>query len=467
MTFATAPVSHHRLAPLVLLAIVTILALGSCGNLGEFDEEDVARQAERYYAEKYGDDAHVVDVWEDRSYALFGYQSSGRAFCTMSDGQTVLVDFEDGVVGDNRQQDEITAAYEQRFREELECCCERLGDAGCDVASVWVNGVPLEEDGFFDECISTYYWPEDPAGEKNGEVETTVEQSASFFYAHYTGDDSFFEQEASRVSLGVPYVEIELSGADADYADGFPTDVPEAPAWVAPIEEACRALLPLTDGETETRVVVYQAGCHNEAFGVIDDAVVTSDAENRKLGELSPFDDNDTGAGDIGSWLIVEWVPVGKGVYVTSDDCGVRLRAGDVTLETVESPVSLEELQESGSLERFDKREFAPAAFEAYSLAVAPDLFVRLTESVQDKGWFDIRLAYDNQDPQTGLAELGVTPGDLAPTLYRVEKNPAAEDVDSAPPCEVSAMRTETLANGFQYSEPELFADAPTLLVRM
>ena len=107
MTFATAPVSHRRLAPLVLLAIVTVLALGSCGNLGEFDEEGVARQAERYYAEKYGDDARVVDVWEDRSYALFGYQSSGQAFCTMSDGQTVLVDFEDGVVGDNRQQDDM------------------------------------------------------------------------------------------------------------------------------------------------------------------------------------------------------------------------------------------------------------------------------------------------------------------------------------------------------------------------
>lgn len=466
MTFATAPVSHHRLAPLVLLAIVTILALGSCGNLGEFDEEDVARQAERYYAEKYGDDAHVVDVWEDRSYALFGYQSSGRAFCTMSDGQTVLVDFEDGVVGDNRQQDEITAAYEQRFREELEGCCERLGDAGCDVASVWVNGVSLVEDGFFDERVSTYCWPEDPAGEKNGDVETTVEQSASFFYAHYTGDDSFFEQEASRVSLGVPYVEIELSGADTDYADGFPTDVPEAPAWVAPIEEACRALLPLTDGETETRVVVYQAGCRDEVPEDTD-ATALSDAENGKLGELSPFDDNDTGAGDIGSWLIVEWVPVGKGVYVTSDECGVRLRAGDVTLETVESPVSLEELQESGSLKRFDEREFAPAAFEAYSLAVAPDFFARLPEGVRDNGWFDIRLAYDNQDPQTGLAELGVTPGDLAPTLYQVEKNPAAEDVDDAPPYEVIAMRAETLANGFQYSEPELFADAPTLLVRM
>ena len=65
------------------------------------------------------------------------------------------------------------------------------------------------------------------------------------------------------------------------------------------------------------------------------------------------------------------------------------------------------------------------------------------------------------------LLELGVTPGGLAPTLYEVEKNPAVEDVDDAPPYEVIAMRTETLANGYQYSEPELFADAPTLLVRM
>ena len=62
MTFATAPVSHHRLASLVLLALVTVLALVGCGNLGEFDEEGVARQAERYYAEKYGDDARRP-VW--------------------------------------------------------------------------------------------------------------------------------------------------------------------------------------------------------------------------------------------------------------------------------------------------------------------------------------------------------------------------------------------------------------------
>ncbi len=467
MTLTAAPVSRRKLASLVLLAIATVLALAGCGNLGEFDEGGVARQAEQYYAEKYGDDARVVDVWEDRSYALFGYQSSGQAFCTMSDGRTVLVDFEDGVVGDNRQQDEITAAYEQRFREELEGCCERLGDAGCDVASVAVNGVPLEEDGFFEECISTYYWPEDPAGEKNGDAETTAEQSASFFYAHYTGDDGFFEQEASRILLRAPYVEIELSGADADYADGFPTDAPETPAWVAPIDETCRALLPLTDGDAATQVVVYQAGCRDGASGVADDAAVTDDTENGKLGELSPFDDGDTGADDIGSWLIVEWIPVGKGVYVTSDECGVRLSAGDVTPEIVESPVSLEELQESGGLERFDEREFAPAAFGAYSLAVAPDLFARLPESVRDNGWFDIRLAYDNQDPQTGLAELGVTPGGLAPTLYQVEKNSAAEDVDDAPPYEVIAMRTETLANGYQYSELELFADEPTLLVRM
>lgn len=37
----------------------------------------------------------------------------------MEDGACVLVDFEEGVVGDNRQQDEIVAAYEDRFRDAL------------------------------------------------------------------------------------------------------------------------------------------------------------------------------------------------------------------------------------------------------------------------------------------------------------------------------------------------------------
>ena len=300
-TINSKPTACTLLALLGALALA--LALSGCGNLGKFDEAAVTRQAEQYYAEKYGTSAQVVDVWEDRSYSLFAYYSLDRAFCTMDDGSTVLVDFEQGVLGDNRQQDEIAAAYEQRFREELAVGRKRLEDAGYTVSLVLISGSSPADDGFLADTISIQEW------QRNDEAEP---ETGSFFLARYTGDDRFFEEEASRVSLGTPRIEIEVSGPDADYANAFPTNVPEKPAWADPVEETCRALLPLTDGKPTAEVFVYQSGYRDRA--------VADDAECGKLGELSPYGKT----GDVGSWLIVDWVDLGKGVHITSNEPGVR-----------------------------------------------------------------------------------------------------------------------------------------------
>ena len=434
----------RRLA--ALLAILAALALAGCGDLGEFDEGAVARQAEQYYAEKYGANAKAVDVWEDRSYNLFGYDSLDRAFCTMDDGTAVLVDFEEGVVGDNRQQDDITAAYEQRFREELALGEKRLEGAGFTVTLMLVNGADPADGGFFEGCISAHEW-------HTGEGEDPEE--GSFFYTRYTGDEGFFEAEAERVDLGWPLVEVEVSGPDANHPDAFPTNVPEKPAWVGPVDETCRSLLPLTGGDPTTELIVYQSGYSWRALA--------DDSDCGMLGRLSPFGDET----EAGSWLIVDWVPVGKGVYVTSDEPGVRLRAGDAVLEETDAPCTFDELETSGSLDRFEARGFSPAAFQAYHLTAAPGFFSALPADVQDKGWFDIKIAYDNNDPDAGLEGLGVTPGKLEPSLYLVEENPAAEDHEGEPSFEVAAMRSATLENGFQYSTPALHEDDPVLLVRM
>lgn len=428
----------------ILCACLASLLVVGCSDLGNYDERSVTRQAEGYYAEKYGADAEVVDIWEGRSYVLFGYQSTDMAFCTMDDGTTVLVDFEEGVVGDNRQQDEITAAYERRFREELGRGRRRLEDAGYTVTLVLINGVSPAEDGFFDGCISTYEW---------GEKDEAERESGSFFRALYTGDDRFFEEEASHVRLGMCDVEIDISGPDADYADAFPTNVPARPSWVEPVDATCRSLLPLTDGDPATKVAVYQA---------FPPDMTIAGAEDGKLGELDPFRD----AGETGSWLIVDWVPVGKGAYVTSDECGVRLRSGDVALEAVDDPYSYDELWADGDLAEIESRSPSPAAFESYELRAAPGLF-ESSPDVRDKGWFSVRLAYDNTDPETGLERLGITPGTLDPSLYTVEKNAAAEDFEGAPPLEVVRMRPETLANDFQYGTNVLYEEEPMLLVRM
>lgn len=439
-----------------LLILASFLALTGCSNLGEFDQETVAQQAESYYESKYGSHVEVADVWEDRSYQLFGYRSSGRAFCTMEDGNTVLVDFEEGVLGDNRQQHEIVAAYEERLREAIGNATQQLESAGYTVSLVFINNLSPEADGFLDGHISTYTW------QKNDD---SSEESGSFFYARYSGSDRFFEQEAPRVSLGVPSIDIEISGRDAAFEHGFPMNAPARPSWVDPIDDACATLLPLTDNEPEVKVTVFQEGYRNLAL--------VEGEPLGMLGELSPFDNMEP----TGNWLIVDWIPLGKGVYITSDEPGVRLREGDVTLTEVEGAFSLEELVKSGRLDERESRTYHPEAFATYQLEVRSDLFASAPVDVQDKGWFDVNIAYDNTDPTAGLAQLGVVAEELAPSLYTVRINPAAEDPedssddaaasDDEPPLDVGIMRTDTLENGFQYASTTLNEDEPLLLARV
>lgn len=445
-----------RLTVCMLLIFTSFLALTGCSNLGEFDQDAIVQQAESYYESKYGAHVEVADVWEDRSYQLFGYRSSGRAFCTMEDGSTVLVDFEEGVLGDNRQQHEIVAAYEERLREAIEDATQQLESAGYTVSLVLINNLSPEADGFLDGRISTYTW------QKNDD---SSEESGSFFYARYSGSDRFFEQEAPRVSLGVPSIDIEISGRDAAFEHGFPMNVPARPSWVDPIDDACATLLPLTDNEPEVKVTVFQKGYRNLAL--------MEGEPLGMLGELSPFDNMEP----TGNWLIVDWIPLGKGVYITSDEPGVRLREGDVTLTEVEDAFSLEELVESGRLDERESRTYHPEAFATYQLEVRSDLFASAPVDVQDKGWFDVDIAYDNTDPTAGLAQLGVVAEELAPSLYTVRINPAAEDPedssddaaasDDEPPLDVGIMRTDTLENGFQYASTTLNEDEPLLLARV
>lgn len=464
-----------------LFIFASFFALTGCSNLGEFDQEAVAQQAESYYESKYGSHVEVSDVWEDRSYQLFGYRSSGRALCTMDDGSTVLVDFEEGVLGDNRQQDEIVAAYEAQLRGAIQDATQDLEHAGYTVSLVFINNLSPEADGFLKGHISTYTW------QKNDD---SPEESGSFFYARYTDSNRFFKQEASRVSLGAPSIDLEISGKDANYEHGFPTSVPAQPAWVDPIDEACEELLPLTNNEPEVKVTVFQEGYRNLAR-------IEGD-QRGMLGELSPFDN----AKPAGNWLIVDWIPLGKGVYITSDEHGVRLREGDVTLTEVEAAFSLDELVESGRLDERESRTYHEDAFATYELATHADLFASAPVDVQNKGWFAVDIAYDNTDPDAGLAQLGVEAEELAPSLYSVKVNSATEEAGEAEDSEeddstgsegaedsagaadstgasdsadstdeasldVGIMRAETLENGFQYMSATLSEDEPLLLARV
>lgn len=441
-SFGTPP---HRLRALLALtiALIAALALGlsGCSDLGAFDEAAVARQAEEYYANKYGEHVAATDVWEDRGYSLFSYYSLERAFCTMADGSCVLVDFEEGPLGDTRQEAEITSAYEERFRNAILEGTRLLQEAGYTVSLARINGYDPTEEGFFTGCISPYDWGGN--------------QSGSFFYTRYTGDERFFEEEASRLTIQTPQATFEIAGADAAYANGFPTGVPDVPAWTHPIDAMCRELLPLTAGNPRTEARVYQEGFSE---GATDD-----NGESGLLGELSPFGSTR----DVGDWLVVDWVGLGHGVYVTSSEHGVRLRAGDVILRKTTSPYTFDELVETSNLTENDARAYTPAVFEAYELTPAAGLFAALPASVQDKSWFGVRIAYDNADPEAGLAELGVAPGTLTPSLYSVEVNPAVEDFPEESALVIGWMRETTLANGYQHRTGTLYRDEPVLFIRL
>ena len=444
----TAP-RHRLFAPLALsiaLAMALVLGTTGCSDLGAFDEDAVARQAEDYYAAKYGEHVAVTDVWEDRGYSLFSYYSLKRAFCTMTDGSCVLVDFEEGPLGDTRQEAEITAAYEKRFRSAVVEGKRLLQDAGYTVSLVLINGYDLTEKGFFTDCISPYDWDDSEGG---------GDRSGSFFYTRYTGDERFFEEEAARITIRTPQITFEIAGADAAYANGIPTGEPDVPAWTHPIDAMCRELLPLTAGNPRTEVCVYQEGF----YGVATD----DNGESGLLGELSPFDRTR----DVGDWLIVDWIGLGHGVYLASDEHGVRLHPGDVTLEETAATYTFDDLVEKSNLTNNDVRAYDPAIFETYELVPAEDLFAALPASVQDKGWLSVRIAYDNTDPETGLAGLGVTPGALTPSLYSVEENPAVEDFPDGPELVIGWMRETTLANGYQHRGGTLYRDAPIRLVRL
>ena len=90
---------------------------------------------------RYGRPQLVYDVWEDRGYSLFSYYSLERAFCTMADGSCVLVDFEEGPLGDTRQEAEITSAYEERFRNAILEGTRLLQEAGYTVVITLKEGV--------------------------------------------------------------------------------------------------------------------------------------------------------------------------------------------------------------------------------------------------------------------------------------------------------------------------------------
>lgn len=462
----------------ILLAPLAV-ASGCGGDTGRFDEGEVSAQAVSHMAEKYGGDYDVVALWEDKSYSLFSYSSFDRVFCEMSDGTQVIVPIGENAgepLLDNKQSYEICEeVYDAAIAEAVESGVDELEGRGYSVSGALVNGLSPEA---FDSsrCVSRFDWesPEDAEGEaaEPGSAEgidrdsiagslerydREVEKETPFFHAKYEGDAAaFLEAESAVVDLSNIDVEYAIAGPDADYQDGVPVDAPTVPAWEEPLDGVADSLSGLCANRYFGDVAVYQAQ---------DGGGFAFDGDSRLLGELRCL-------GDSRSWLVVDWLYLGKGVWATSDEHGVRLEDGDLSL-AVEDGADHAAADLEGYFRSDYPRAFDQAAFERYSISLdegkAKEI-ARQDEDIEKYRWFSARIAYDNGDPACGLPE-GVAVSSLSPSLYQAE----LEEPDSAGPeagredpvYDFSGLNVEPMSNGWQCGRLVVRLDEPASYFRM
>ena len=97
----------------ILLGLISsglaLTCLNGCGK-EKAHYEDVQRRAEKYFKEKYGEKASVVDSIVAGNSGLFGYLGVKDRAYEMSDGTMVYWDDDEEYFADNRQAEEIAAA---------------------------------------------------------------------------------------------------------------------------------------------------------------------------------------------------------------------------------------------------------------------------------------------------------------------------------------------------------------------
>lgn len=440
--------SVKRLILLPILAFVcaTSVALSGCnGDIGQFDENEVSAQACSYMSDKYGGEYQVVSLWEDKSYSLFNYNSLHRVFCEMSDGSTVIVPIGEKAgepLLDNKQAHEICdEVYDVAIADIVNSGTADLKAQGYTVNGAFVNRWSPD---LFDSyaVISQYSWESEVGSEEAseseigsntglpGETEEDLEEQlvefetkeSPFFHTRYDGNrEEFIEAEKDLVSMSTLDICYEISGPGANYEIGIPIDAPTTPLWEVPLNKAGEAFSQLFGDKFFGNLSLYQAG-YVTNYGSTGSTLVTEDGSGF-LGELKYL-------GDYHAWLVVDWFYLGHGIWVTSDEHGVRLQEGDVTIQVGEAP-SFEELAPELYFASDYPRTFDANALEQYTISLTSEKAAELIaedEDIANYGWFSARIAYDNKNPDCGFAQ-SVVISDLSPSLYVYE----LEESDDVP----------------------------------
>ena len=475
-----------RLSTLVLSALLIALLSACADDIGRFDENEVAAQATTHMKDKYGLDVSVLNTWEDKTYSLFSYTSLDRVFCEMSDGTQVIVPIgekRDEPIVDNKQSKEICdEVYDSALQEILDSGQTELANAGYTVSAIYINGFSPDAFDSYD-YISLYDWEsqegsfersEEDASEASQsqasseeELDNPIEEDATretpFFHSYYNGDRAaFLQSEAQLVDLGVLQIQFVISGPDADYTNGIPINASPNPRWTSTLERVGYSISELCSNRFYGYISAYQTGYVVE--GVNAGGASYPDDSSGFLGELTYNRDSH-------DWLIVNWVNLGHGIWITSDEEGVSLEQGDVDL-VVDTAPNYTDLNPEGVFVSDYPRSFDSNALECYSLSLADkksaEIIRRNSDSRRD--WISARIAYDNTDPACGLPS-GTAIADLSPSLYLIEIEEVNEGEGSSQqnPEEkysLSGMARQTMANGWQQARCVLYVDKPTTYVR-
>lgn len=481
-----------RLLPsiLIMLALGMLALLGSTGcksDVGNFSEEKVKAEAISYMQEKYGIDLSVDSLEEDKAYSLFSYYSLDRVFCKMSDGTQVIVpigDREGEPIVDNKQSRQICVeVYDEALRDIIAAGETELQNAGYGVDGILINGYSPEEFHSFD-YFSLYQWTDSSTSSNvNAQPEyghsataatseshtaddgqTEVLHETPFFHTKYEGDDaSFIQSEASLVDFGSLEIVFEIEGPDASYNDGVPIGAPYTPRWSGVFENLGSSISVLCDGRLYGSIEVYQAG-----FSAGEHLSQTSNYQNDTsslLGILSYRQDE-------GKWLIVDWVYLGYGIWIASDEPDVRLSEEDVRLKEQFAPKYTEINPESLFREDFP-RAFDSKVLKGYAISITDEKIAEIKDSITDSSatWISARIAYDNCDPACAFSE-GTVVTELSPSLYSIEENSLGgfSNADAnvhEPRFSLTPLSETTMANGWQSGQCILRFTKSTDYVRL
>lgn len=410
----------------------TLSALPGCSDVGEYDAREIAAAAERYYNKKYGSDASVTDISEETTSGLFGTSSLKNFFCTMSDGFVVYyhqgANSTNDLFKDNRQAAEVLPLYISYLREFEQKAAQRFIDAGYEASF----------------CIDDWHDLSSDQIAKNIAYETweSSEQDFSGSYFHTKLEEqgsSYLYEEKPYSTLSIFGLYAYLGGPDADYANAFPTNVPETPAWQAAADAIADDFTQISESFTVLEI-------HQASTGKMENDEV-------KLGKRYT-------SGYGGAWAIYNYVDCGNGIWAAPNERGLRLSSSDFILTETTDTFTLDDLAEGVS----NLSDYNTSAYRSYTLKLSESAVARAEQALEEFGshdapWISLLFAFDS----ASVLRANGTSYENPVRLYSIEDATSTrasdDEEDSGYDLSIITYSKEPLPNGMLSGSEALYLD--------